>query len=341
MSSRQITIKDIAKELNISPSTVSRALKDHPDISQPTKDKINALVEKYHYKPNAMALNLRQGKSNVIGVIIPEIVHHFFSSVISGIEEVVQSKGYSVMLCQSSESYEREALNSKVLLGSRVEGVLASVSKDTQKFSHFQDFLHQHIPLVFFDRIVPQLETDRVIVDDFNGAFKATEYLIKTGCKRIAHLEASQKLQIGYQRKRGYISALEKNRMTVDDDIIIHCDKFDKALEIVPELMDLPEPPDAIFCVNDLTAAATIKALKKLKYRIPEDISVIGFTDGLVSTVTDPALTTISQHGFHIGRRAAEILFKRIEEDKKNYKPITEVIPTELVIRESTKSLHL
>ena len=340
MSSRQITIKDIAKELNISPSTVSRALKDHPDISQPTKDKINDLVEKYHYKPNAMALNLRQGKSNVIGVIIPEIVHHFFSSVISGIEEVVQAKGYSVMLCQSSELYDREVLNSKVLLGSRVEGVLASVSKNSQKFSHFQEFKHHHIPLVFFDRIVPQLETDRVIVDDFNGAFKATEYLIKTGCKRIAHLEASQKLQIGYQRKRGYISALEKHRLVVDDDIIVLCDSFNKALEVVPRLMALPQAPDAIFCVNDLTAAATIKALKKLNYRIPEDISVIGFTDGLVSTVTDPALTTISQHGFHIGRRAAEILFKRIEDNNAKYKPITEVIPTELVIRESTKSLH-
>jgi len=340
MASKQITIKDIARELNISPSTVSRALKDHPDISQPTKDKINALVEKYHYKPNAMALNLRQGKSNVIGVIIPEIVHHFFSSVISGIEEVVQSKGYSVMLCQSSEMYEREKLNSKVLLGSRVEGVLASISKETLKFGHFEDLIHHNIPLVFFDRIAPPLETDRVVVDDFNGAFKATEYLIKTGCKRIAHLSASQQLQIGYQRKRGYISALEKNRISVDDSLVAHCDKFDKALEVVPQLMALDNPPDAIFCVNDLTAAATIKSLKKLGYRIPEDVSVIGFTDGLVSTVTDPALTTISQHGFHIGRRAAEILFQRIEEDASKFKPITEVIPTELVIRDSTRSLH-
>lgn len=339
MGSRQVTIKDIAKELNISPSTVSRALKDHPDISQPTKDKINALVEKYHYKPNAVALNLRQGKSNVIGVIIPEIVHHFFSSVISGIEEVVQAKGYSVMLCQSSEMYDREVINSQVMLSSRVEGVLASVSKQTLKYGHFQDLLHQQIPLVFFDRIAPTLETDRVVVDDFNGAFKATEYLIRTGCKRIAHLSASQQLQIGYQRKRGFISALEKNRLEVDDDLMIKCDKFDEALEVVPQLMALPNPPDAIFAVNDLTAAASIRALKKLGYRIPEDISVIGFTDGLVSTVTDPPLTTISQHGFHIGRRAAEILFQRIEGKTMNFKPIEEIIPTELVIRESTKPL--
>ncbi len=339
MGSKQVTIKDIAKELNISPSTVSRALKDHPDISQPTKDKINALVEKYHYRPNTMALNLRQGRSNVIGVIIPEIVHHFFSSVISGIEEVVQAKGYSVMLCQSSELYEREVLNSKVLLSSRVEGILASISKETMKYGHFEDFLYHQIPLVFFDRIVTQMDTDRVIVDDYNGAFKATQYLIKTGCRRIAHLEASQKLQIGYQRKRGYISALEQNRMSVDDNLIIFCDNFDAALEVVPQLMALPDPPDAIFCVNDLTAAASINALKKLGYRIPQDVSVIGFTDGLVSTVTDPGLTTISQHGFHIGRRAAEILFMRIEGGNAKFKPITEVIPTELVVRGSTKPL--
>lgn len=340
MSSKQVTIKDIARELNISPSTVSRALKDHPDISQPTKDKIQKLVDKYHYRPNAVALNLRNGKSNVIGVIIPEIVHHFFSSVISGIEEVVQAHGYSVMLCQSSEMYDREVVNSRVMLSSRVEGVLASISKETMKFGHFQDLLHQNIPLVFFDRIAPTLETDRVVVDDFNGAMKATEYLIKTGCKRIAHLSASQKLQIGYQRKRGYISALEKNGIEVDDDLVTHCDKFDKALEIIPQMMALPNPPDAIFCVNDVTAAASLKCLKKLGYRIPEDISVIGFTDGLVSTVTDPALTTISQHGFHIGRRSAEILFKRIADDTMDYKTKTEIIPTELVIRESTKSIE-
>ncbi len=339
MSSKQVTIKDIARELNISPSTVSRALKDHPDISQPTKDKIQALVEKYNYHPNAVALNLRRGRSNVIGVIIPEIVHHFFSSVISGIEEVVQAQGYSVMLCQSSESYEREVINSDVMMSSRVEGVLASISKETMKVGHFENFIKNKVPLVFFDRIAPTLDTDRVIVDDYNGAFKATEYLIKTGCRRIAHLSASQKLQIGYKRKRGYISALEKNRIEVDDDMIALCDTFDKALTIVPQMMSLPNPPDAIFCVNDLTAAATIKVLKSLNYKIPEDVSVIGFTDGLVSTVTDPALTTISQHGFHIGRRAAEILFERIKGDNASFKPQTEVIPTELVIRDSTKSI--
>lgn len=337
MGARQVTIKDIARELGISPSTVSRALKDHPDISQPTKDKIQVLVDKYHYKPNAVALNLRQGKSNVIGVIIPEIVHHFFSSVISGIEEVVQEHGYSVMLCQSSEMYEREVLNSKVMLSSRVEGVLVSLSKETEKYGHFNDLLHSQIPLVFFDRICPGLETDRVVVDDFNGAMTATEYLINTGCKRIAHLSASQKLEIGYKRKRGYISALEKNGIEMDDDIIVHCDKFEKALEIVPQLMALENPPDAIFAVNDLTAAAAIKAIKKLGLRVPHDVSIIGFTDGLVSTVTDPALTTVSQNGLDIGRRSAEILFDRIEQKTMKFKYKTVVIPTELVVRDSTR----
>lgn len=341
MKSHPITIKDIARELGISPSTVSRALKDHPDISPQTKIQVREMVEKMKYKPNAVALSLRSRKTNIIGVIVPEMVHHFFSSVISGIEEESISAGYNVMMFQSNESYEREVLNIQALLASRVDGVLASLSKTTKTFSHYRELMENEIPLVLFDRVTDDLETDKVVVDDFTGAFEATEYLIKTGCRRIAHFAAPQHLKIGYLRQRGYISALEKNGIAVDDDLIVKCDTHNEALDITYKVMALKNPPDAIFAVNDLTATGVLKVLKRLQLRVPEDISVVGFTDGLVSTVTDPPMTTVSQHGFEMGKIAARILLQRIENGLENFKPQTEVLKTELVIRESTKRIDL
>ncbi len=337
MKAHNITIKDIARELGVSPSTVSRALKDHPDISSETKRQVRELVEKLRYKPNPVALSLRSRKTNIIGVIVPEMVHHFFSSVISGIEETAMDAGYNVMIFQSNESYEREVLNVQTLMSSRVDGALVSISKESNKFGHFREFMDNGTPLVFFDRAPEEPETDKVIVDDFEGAMVATEYLIKRGCKRIAHFAAPQHLQIGYKRQRGYISALEKNGFPVNDQIVVKCDTHDEALVITPEIMKAPDPPDAIFCVNDMTATGVLRALKDLGLKVPEDVSVIGFTDGLVSTVTDPPLTTVSQHGFEIGKIAAEILLKRIKDDTSVTEYITEVIKTELVIRESTR----
>ncbi|MCF8380832.1 MAG: LacI family transcriptional regulator [Bacteroidales bacterium] len=337
MKAHNVTIKDIARELGVSPSTVSRAIKDHPDISTETKKQVKELVEKLKYKPNAVALSLRSRKTNMIGVIVPQIVHHFFSSVISGIEETAMAGGYNVMIFQSNESYDREVLNVQGLINSRVDGALVSISKESKKFGHFRELIENETPLVFFDRAPEEIEADKVVVDDFAGAFDATEYLIKTGCRRIAHFAAPQHLQIGYKRQRGYISALEKNGIVVDDDLIVKCDTLDEALVITPKIMSLPNPPEAIFTVNDLTAAGVLKALKKLGLKVPEDVSVIGFTDGLVSTVTDPALSTISQHGFDLGKTAAGILLKRISSGIEITDPVTEVLKTNLVIRESTR----
>ena len=211
MKTHQVTIKDIARELGISPSTVSRALKDHPDISPSTKSQVRELVEKLKYKPNAVALSLRSRKSHTIAIIVPQIVHHFFASVISGIEEVAQEAGYNVMIFQSNESYEREVAITQSLVSNQADGLLVSISKTSRKFGHLKELMNGGMPLVFFDRACEELEADRVIVDDFNGAFNAVEHLIRTGCRRIAHFSAPQHLQIGYQRKRGYISALEKH----------------------------------------------------------------------------------------------------------------------------------
>ena len=241
------------------------------------------------------------------------------------------------MIFQSNEQYEREVLITQALQSNRADGVLVSISKTTQKFGHFKELMRNELPVVFFDRVCEELEADRVTVDDFNGALNAVEYLIQTGCKRIAHFAAPQHLLIGYHRQRGYISALEKNGIEVDDNLIMKCDTIEEALEMTPKLMQQPSPPDAIFAVNDMTAAGTVNALKRMGYKIPDDVSVIGFTDGLVSTVTDPPLTTVSQHGYLIGKKATEILLKRIGYLGDDYKIRNEVIKTELVVRGTTR----
>ena len=241
---------------------------------------------------------------------------------------------------QSSEIYEREVAITQALQSNRAEGLLVSVSKTSRNFGHFKELMDNDFPIVFFDRVVDELETDKVIIDDFSGALNAVEYLIKTGCKRIAHFAAPQHLLIGYQRQRGYISALEKNGIELDDNLIMKCDTIEEAIELTPKFMKQKNPPDAIFAVNDMTAAGAVNTLKKLGYKIPGDVSVIGFTDGFVSTVTDPQLTTVSQHGFEIGKKAAALLLKRIEHSDEPFKPVTEVIKTELIVRGTTRAMR-
>jgi DNA-binding LacI/PurR family transcriptional regulator len=339
MRSNQVTIKDIARELGVSPSTVSRAMKDHPDISPATKAQVRELVEKLKYKPNAVALSLRSRKSFTIALVVPEIVHHFFSSVISGIEEVAQEEGYNVMIFQTNERYEREVAIAQSLASNQADGMLVSISKSTLKFGHLKELMNEGLPLVFFDRAPEELEADRVIVDDFTGAFNAVEYLIRTGCRRIAHFAAPQHLQIGYQRKRGYISALEKHGIEPDESLMHKCDTLSDALDLTPKIMRMDRPPDAIFAVNDLTATGALKALKQMHFRIPEDVSVIGFTDGLVAMVTDPPLSSVSQHGFEMGKTAMKMLLRRIDALEGDYPAVTEVIPTELMIRGTTRQI--
>lgn len=323
----------------MSPSTVSRALKDHPDISAETKKQVRELVEKLKYKPNAVALSLRSRRSNTIAVLVPEIVHHFFSLVISGMEEIAQEMGFNVMIFQSNEQYKREVQIVKSLASIQVDGVLVSISKTSRNFGHLNELMNEGIPLVFFDRACDEIEADKVVVDDFNGAFNAVEHLIKTGCRRIAHFSTSQHLQIGYQRKRGYITALEKNKIEPDEALMVKCDTYEEALEITPRIMKLEHPPDAIFAVNDLTATGAIRVLKQMRFRIPEDVSLIGFTDGLAATINDPPLTSVSQHGFEMGKKAMEMLLKRINALEDDYPAATEIIATELVKRGTTRSL--
>jgi LacI family transcriptional regulator len=334
--SSQITIKDIAKALNISPSTVSRALKDHPDISRETKDAVSSLAAKLRYKPNAVALSLKNSRTNTIGVIIPEVVHFFFSSVISGIEDVAYDAGYNVMVCQSNERYAREIINAQALDSNRVEGALVSISKETHDFSHLLYLEENGIPLVFFDRAPEDLDVDKVIIDDRKAAYNATTHLIETGCKRIAHLAAPQTMGIGFQRLAGYKQALADHGIPYREDWVIVADSFELSGDATRHLMHLPTPPDAIFAVNDMTAVGAMKTLQRMSIAVPQKVAIIGFSAGFFSDITTPTLSSVDQHGYEMGVEAAKLLLQRIDKPVEG-KHKTQYIDTHLVIRESTK----
>ena len=335
MKGSQATIKDIAKALGISPSTVSRALKDHPDISPKTRRAVKELAEKLHYEPNAIALSLRSRSSKTIGVIIPEIVHYFFSSVISGIEEIAYQEGFTVVICQSNEDYEKERNIIHTLMSKRVDGILVSVSKTTTNFDHFLELQESKIPVVFYDRVLNIPNSDRVIVDDYNGAYKAVEHLIKMGCRRIAHLATSQELLIGRNRKNGYLQALKDNNIETDEEIILRCDTDKHAIKCIPYILSLQKKVDGIFAVNDLTAITAMSIIKRSGYKIPEDIAVVGFSNSVYSSMTDPPLTTIEQQGTELGRKAISLLLDRIKtEDVIDTR--VEQIRTDLIVRGSS-----
>jgi LacI family transcriptional regulator len=336
MKKTQITIKDIAHELNISPSTVSRALKNHPDISQNTKDIVNKYAKEFNYKPNTLALSLRTSKNNSIGVIVPEIVHYFFSSILSGIEQIANKEGFNVIICQSDENYEKEVRNTQSLIATRVSGVLACLSKQTTNYDHFQEIIDSGIPLVFFDRVCIGIHTDRVVVDDYSAAFAAVEYLIQTGCKRIAFYCSPFHLEISKNRKNGYMDALRKYGQKVDESLIRACDTREEAIIITPEILDQPERPDGFFAINDHCASGIMYAVKLAKLSIPEDISIFGFSDGELAKACDPMLSTVEQHGYEMGLNAATLLIDKIN-GKTHGQYTNKIVKTNLIIRGSTK----
>lgn len=336
MKSGLITIKDIARELKISPSTVSRALKNHPDISDETKKVVNSLAEKCKYQPNAVALSLKQRRSNTIGVIIPEIVHYFFSSVISGIEDVAYTAGYNVIICQSNEKYDREVANTKTLLANRVDGILVSISKETLNYDHLYNLAGNGIPVVFYDRVVPGFEADQIIVDDFDASYRATMHLIENGRKKIAHFAGPQNLLIGQLRKEGYLKALKDGGMEPDMDLIPEVDNYEKARLAILNLINEKKQFDGLFAVNDLTAIGAMQTLQKKGIRIPQDVAIAGFSDGSMSGITMPTLTSVDQHGYEMGTQATEMLLKRIESDSDIYPFETKILKATLIIRDSS-----
>jgi LacI family transcriptional regulator len=341
---QKITLKKIAKEFDVSISTVSKALKDSHEISEEVKERIQAFAKFYNYKPNSLALNLRNQKTKTIGIIIPEIVHHFFTKVISGIEHIANENGYNVMICMSNESYEKEVLNMDMLANGIVDGILVSVAKETEEkndYTHFNDLINNGIPLVLFDRVIDELNCNKVIADDIGGAYLATNHLIKIGCKNIALITTPDFVTVGMQRKEGYLKALEENGIIVDEKLIIKVNEKISIKDQINNLFEMNYPLDGIFAVNEIYAATAMKIAVNKGLKIPDDINIIGFTDGLISEFTSPALTTVAQHGNTMGERALELLLDEIHHESTDYQSKTVIISTNLKIRESTKKINI
>lgn len=337
MKTAPITIKDIARILGVSPSTVSRALKDHPDISEETRNLVKTFAQKVNYRPNALALSLRSQKTKTLGLIIPEIVHHFFSSVISGMEDLAYGEGYHVMVCQSAENFHREVINTQALLDLRVDGLLVSVSKTTTDFTHLKNAMQNGTPIVFFDRICDQIDTDKIVIDDFEGARIATTHLIETGAQKILHLSASPHLLIGKSRYEGYCQALKDHRIGLEERLVLKCDTREDVFSLQKHILALAPEIDGVFAVNDSTAIAAMQVLQTSGYQIPSDIGVVGFGDGPNATISSPTLTTVEQKGYEMGREAVRLLIQRLANPGVDIGYQTKVIAPFLKKRNSTK----
>jgi DNA-binding LacI/PurR family transcriptional regulator len=339
MAKGPVTIIDIARFLGISKSTVSRALKNHPDISNETKEAVRNVAKELNYIKNTTASSLRYKKSNLIGLIVPEISYFFFPSVINGIEELVHKNGYNLLILQSKESYEREVENIDILISNNVEGILASVSRTTKDIRHFTNLTEMKMPLVLFDRIVKEINTDIVLVDDIEGSYKAVSHLIETGKKRIAICTGNFNLLISRNRLEGYKRALTDNGISIDNEIIISSETPEDAELKTLKLLESSSPPDGIFAISDLTMSGVMKAIYKSGKRIPQEIAVVGFCEKQYRTMYHPALTAIDPMGLEIGRKAAELLFEQINQNSNNLNPLeprTVYLNGQLIIGGST-----
>ena len=334
------TLKQIAKELNVSVSTVSKALNDSPEISEQTKTKIKEYAKLKNYKPNIIGLNLKNRKTKTIGVIIPNILNSFFAKVFSGIEKVADEKGYNVIMCISNESIEKEAHTLEMLSNGTIDGFILSVSEEAQKqnnYDHFKEIINDGTPIVMFDRIAEGIDCDKVVVDDFDSALDSTQRLIDLGCENIALFSSVDNLSVGKLRFEGYLKALEKNKIPVNNNLIIRTDSEEDLKEQM-ETVFANNKIDGIFALEENDSVAALRMGLKKGYKIPQELCIIGFADGiLASRRLSPSLTTVSQHGIEIGEEAAKLLIKRLEDDSEEEPPYeTKVIKTVLKERETT-----
>jgi len=334
---RHTTINDLAKLLKLSPSTVSRALRDHPDISKKTKEKVLEMAAHTNYQPNIIAQSLQNRRSNTIGVIIPEIRNTFFSTVISGIEEVAYQEGYIIMVCQSGDTYAREVLNTKALAANRVAGMLVSTSQETTDYSHLKTAMAQGIHIVFFDRIPEEIEASKVIVDDFEGAYGAVNHLIERGYQRIAHLAGNPTLYVSRKRSDGYEAALRDHYREIRSEYIITGGYHEEDGRAgVERLLCLTDPPDAIFTINDPVAIGAFRQLQDRGMAIPGKMALVGFSNNPNTALVRPRITTVNQPAFEIGQTTARLLLKNFYLSPEKQKVETIVLKTELIVRESS-----
>ena len=337
MKKEKTTIHDIARKLNITASTVSRALKDHPRISTETKKAVLKVAEKLNYQPNHIAAALRNGRSNTIGIIVPSVDRSFFSSVVRGIEEVANKAKYNVMICQSYDNYEKEVQTINALLNAQVDGIIASFAKETDDFSHFLKVKEKGIPLVMFDRGNSDLEVSHVVVDDYFGSYKGVEHLIQQGCTRIAHFTSTRKISIYKDRMRGYREALEAHGLPYDQSLIIESNlQLEDGRSSMEKLLRLPKLPDAVFSASAFGALGALQVLKEKDLRVPEDVSLVAFTNEQFCYFTEPPITAIDQHSMRMGNAAAEIFLEEINKGDVKFIPQKIVLKPELIIRQSS-----
>jgi DNA-binding LacI/PurR family transcriptional regulator len=339
MKKSRTTITDIARELNVSPSTVSRALNNHPAISVKTREAVIELARKRNYQPNLLALNLLRKRTNTIGVIVPEITSYFFSSVISGIQDLLSPLGVNMIIGQSNESYEEEKSIVQTFTSISVDGFLISPSSETKNFDHLTVLTENNIPLVIFDRDCEELEVDKVFVDEYKGAFQAVEYLIKTGCRRIAHIAGPLSLSTARHRLNAYKEALALHGLPVLEEYIVESTGFtpENGIDPTKKLLALPQPPDAIFTINDGVAIGSMFVIKEAGIVIPDEISVIGFDDDPHSCYFKPSLSTVWQPTYELGMLSARILMKRINSNNDLSKLRVEKLFPELIVRGSSR----
>jgi LacI family transcriptional regulator len=335
-----ITIKDIAKALNLSTSTVSRALRNSYEINPETKRLVMEYAEKMNYRPNPIALSLKDSKSKSIGVVIPEIANHFFSQLINGIESIAYNLGYQVVIFQSHDSYEREVASTNYLISRKMDGLLVSLASLTTDLFHFQDLMDKGFPIVFFDRVPKEVETHKVVADNFEGSYAAITHLIQTGKKRIAHLTSPIYLSITSERLAGYKQALGDNGLPYDESYIKYCLYGGKVVAeneaAIEELLALPEPPDAIFTASDKLTTGCMSVLQRKQIRIPEEIAIVGFTNISVAELLNPPLTAVVQPATEMGQQAVELLIRLIEQPQKTANFEIRSLKTSLIIRESS-----
>lgn len=333
----QVTIKDIAKRLKISVSTVSRALRGSADISSETRQLVLNVAEELQYSPNPIALSLRDKKTKVIGVIVQEIANNYCSSVIAGIEHVAFKMGYNVLISQSHEKIDLEMLNTRLLASRRIDGLLITISNETSHTDHLKEMIERGIPVVMFDRVSDELQTHKVVVDDYKGAFDATSHLIEQGYKRIAHLTISKQLTITQNRLNGYLDALKAHRIPVKKEWIVYCD-FDEARmkQAICQLVSNTRRPNAIFSSIERLSMLSVKVLTDMKLKVPGDVALAGFADNPLSRYLHPSLTSVCQPTFSIGQNATELLIELIESKKAEEKYTTIKLKTTLDVQASS-----
>lgn len=337
MKSEKTTIHDIARKLNITASTVSRALNDNPRISTATKKIVQKTAEQLNYQPNHIAAALRNGKSNILGIIVPWADRNIFSSAIRGMEDIANGAGYNVMICQTYESPEKEVANVQALLNARVDGIIVSQAKNTLNYDHFIKVKERGIPLILFDRSNDELEVSHVVIDDFQGAYKATEHLIQQGCIRIAHFTNTRKISIYKERLRGYREALVNNGLPYEESLVIESDlQLEDGRTSMRQLLNRKERPDAVFSASAYGVLGALQVLKENNVKIPDEVALVGFANEPFTSFTDPSLSTVEQHSMRLGNAAAEIFLQEISNKTKKFIPQKIVLKPELIIRQSS-----